>query len=156
MWKRIILWSVTILWAVGIFCFSAQPAKKSAAISGKINAEIIHSLTDNNVSGRDMVTFESKAHNAVRKTAHVGLYLVLGALTFLLYKTYCANTKRGCLIALGASVLYGASDELHQLFVSGRSGQITDVLLDGFGAVIGIFLVVACGRIWKTIIIKKR
>ena len=31
-----------------------------------------------------------------------------------------------------------ASDELHQLFVLGRGGQVEDVVLDGFGALVGI------------------
>jgi VanZ family protein len=32
------------------------------------------------------------------------------------------------------AVLYGASDEIHQLFTPGRHAQFTDVLIDGFGA----------------------
>ena len=32
-------------------------------------------------------------------------------------------------------------DELHQLFVPGRSGQVKDVLIDGCGAVIGALII---------------
>ena len=36
--------------------------------------------------------------------------------------------------------LYAASDELHQRFVSGRSGEIKDVLLDSSGVAFGILI----------------
>ncbi len=155
MWKRIILWIVTLLWACGIFCFSAQPAKKSAEISSKIKTEIVQSLSEHDLSRQDDAVFARNIHYAVRKAAHVALYLVLGMLLFFLSRSYGVPVVRGCLMDFGVSVLYGASDELHQLFVLGRSGQVTDVLLDGFGAFIGILLALACRRMWK-VIIKKR
>lgn len=36
------------------------------------------------------------------------------------------------------AVLYAASDEIHQLFVPGRSGQLSDVILDSAGALAGV------------------
>ena len=35
---------------------------------------------------------------------------------------------------------YAATDEMHQLFVPGRSGQVSDVLLDSAGAIAGLAL----------------
>ena len=46
------------------------------------------------------------------------------------------------LAAAWTGILYAASDEFHQLFVPGRSGQITDVLIDSGGLLAGILLVV--------------
>lgn len=40
-----------------------------------------------------------------------------------------------------------ATDEIHQLFVSGRSGRITDVLIDGCGAVAGTLIILLISRI---------
>lgn len=37
--------------------------------------------------------------------------------------------------------LYAASDEFHQLFVPGRSGRLTDVLIDSAGLLAGILVV---------------
>ena len=36
------------------------------------------------------------------------------------------------------AALYAASDEIHQLFVPGRSGQLSDVILDSAGALEGV------------------
>ena len=41
---------------------------------------------------------------------------------------------------------YAATDELHQVFVPGRSAEFTDVLLDSLGALAGIWLYLAWHR----------
>jgi VanZ family protein len=40
-------------------------------------------------------------------------------------------------------MLYGLSDEWHQLHVPGRDGSLADVLADGAGAVLGATLLAA-------------
>ena len=36
-------------------------------------------------------------------------------------------------------MVYASSDEIHQIFVSGRSGNIKDVIIDTCGSYLGIF-----------------
>ena len=91
MWKRIVLWIVTILWALGIFCFSAQPAKKSAEVSREITKKIVRCLSSDDISEPELATRSVKLHYVVRKTAHFSLYLVLGALLFLLCRWFDAG-----------------------------------------------------------------
>ena len=45
--------------------------------------------------------------------------------------------------------LYAASDEIHQLFVPGRSGQLRDVFLDSAGVAAGILLAWAVGLLYQ-------
>lgn len=42
-------------------------------------------------------------------------------------------------LAVLTSVLYGISDEIHQIFVSERQFSIFDMLADGIGGIIGTF-----------------
>ena len=35
-------------------------------------------------------------------------------------------------------VLYASTDEIHQLFVPGRSGMVRDVFIDSIGGIIGV------------------
>ena len=42
--------------------------------------------------------------------------------------------------------LYSISDEFHQLFISGRSGKITDCIYDTFGSTLGISAVYLINR----------
>ena len=74
----------------------------------------------------------------VRKLAHFTLYFTLGALLVVTLYSYRQPHRRAALLAVGIAALYAASDELHQHFIAGRSGQLSDVLLDTIAASIGI------------------
>ena len=47
--------------------------------------------------------------------------------------------RMGCALAL--SILYGLTDEFHQMFVPGRVADVYDLLADTVGAIIGLFVV---------------
>lgn len=51
------------------------------------------------------------------------------------------HIKRLCASAWAFATIYAATDEIHQLFVSGRTGKPTDVLIDSAGVLFGIFIV---------------
>jgi VanZ family protein len=51
------------------------------------------------------------------------------------------DMKRRFVLALGISIIYAITDEVHQLFVHGRGGQFSDVCIDAGGALIGVLLV---------------
>lgn len=80
----------------------------------------------------------------VRKSAHFTAYLILAVL-------YCNAVRpngiagwKKYVITIAIYVLYAISDEIHQLFIAGRSGQPSDVILDSLGAVsgLGIFMLI--------------
>ena len=60
---------------------------------------------------------------------------------------------RTALYSVGASVLYGLTDEFHQMFVPGRTAAWDDVAADGYGALIGAALVgilYIINKLWPT------
>ena len=63
--------------------------------------------------------------------------------------TFKTNTKTKLLICLLFGLLYAASDEFHQKFVSGRSCEIRDVCIDTLGVLFGNLLVIITGKIIK-------
>ncbi len=69
-----------------------------------------------------------------RKCVHV---MEFGILTFILWKAFGSFnnslTKKTLLCAF-LSILFAFSDELHQFFVVGRYGRISDALIDLIGA----------------------
>ncbi|HEX7039380.1 MAG TPA: VanZ family protein [Trueperaceae bacterium] len=67
------------------------------------------------------------------KVAHAVAFLVLAGLLTL-------ATGRP-LVAAALAVLYGASDEVHQAFVPGRSSDALDLVADTAGAALGAWLV---------------
>lgn len=78
----------------------------------------------------------------VRKSAHAFIYTVLGALFAGGFLTIDKIKKaKRFFVPFLCSALYAASDEIHQLFVLGRSCELRDVIIDSTGAAIGIILV---------------
>ena len=79
----------------------------------------------------------------VRKTAHFTEYAILGSLFFLNLKSWQRSknsTSMNILLSLIFSFLYACTDELHQIFVPGRSAQFRDVLIDTLGASFGTII----------------
>ena len=140
-----------LAWMGVIFCLSAQTAEISSGNSGRV---VVFLLKHFYPSFRTL-SEEAKAELTgnfqffVRKGAHVFLYAVLGILSFLSVLTY-RSVKLGhrALIAGAVCAVYAALDEWHQTIVSGRSGELRDVLIDSIAAVTAILLLwLLCVRI---------
>lgn len=68
----------------------------------------------------------------LRKIAHFVEFAILGGLL------YWATNRRVFSITLTS--LYAATDEMHQAFVSGRNGAVSDWAIDTAGAIVGVFV----------------
>lgn len=83
---------------------------------------------------------------AMRKTAHVIEYAVLAALLWRAtrhqWATVLPTFWKSAAVAFGAAVIHAALDEFHQSFVATRTASPRDVMLDIFGALLGLMI---CG-----------
>ncbi|HEX6040629.1 VanZ family protein [Longimicrobium sp.] len=70
------------------------------------------------------------------KVAHFSAYAILGAL--LAFAT--DRSRLPMALAVGLGVLYGASDEVHQVFVPGRSPDVLDWAADAAGVLTACLL----------------
>jgi len=127
--KRIILFVLVISWMILIFWFSSAGHEVSSGQSERVVQGVRHMT---NISVPEMI---------VRKAAHVFLYFVLGILLTLLVRTYHIRWCSVVLWAVGIACTYAATDETHQLLVGGRSGQVSDVLLDTAAACAGAVII---------------
>lgn len=123
---------------VAIFLLSAQPADDSSLTSSHFAEFFAHVLFHDydSLSSEFQEQAVSGLTFIVRKTAHFSEYALLGFLWYLFLK----NTRNGMLLSLALTFLYAVSDEFHQLFVAGRSGQLRDVMIDTTGGLFGICL----------------
>ncbi|HAX71931.1 MAG TPA: hypothetical protein DCY20_00250 [Firmicutes bacterium] len=78
----------------------------------------------------------------IRKWAHFSIYFCLGSAGLSVF-TYIFNFYKGYLITLYMGVIYAFTDEIHQLFIEGRTGQITDFGID----VLGLFTALTLGLV---------
>jgi LCP family protein required for cell wall assembly len=132
--------AVTILWMLVIFYLSSEGKDVSSDRSGAV-VEAVRTI----VLGipTDVLTF------LTRKAAHIAAYFILGILILSVIRTKVAAVLRAALISIAAVALYAISDEIHQLFVPGRSGEVRDVLIDTIAGALGIGLVYAVLKIRK-------
>ena len=68
----------------------------------------------------------------IRKWAHFGIYFCLGGLSLTIF-TYVFNFYKGYLITLYLGTIFAFTDEIHQLFIEGRTGQMSDFMIDFLG-----------------------
>lgn len=108
---RLRAWLPAVLWAGLIFTFSAMPDLQS---------------------GLPQDFF-------LRKVAHA---VEFGVLTLLVARAFRRAERWGAKRALAGafviSVLYAFSDELHQMFVPGRSAALRDVGVDVLGVIVAL------------------
>lgn len=132
-----------------IFYYSHQEAAESSKLSGGI-IENIFSLIERiftlELPIEERIHWLELLETIIRKAAHMTEYSILAiALSYGFY----VYDKRGISLIVWAEVaaiLYAATDEFHQLFIPGRSGQVTDVLIDGLGAFLGCILFYAISK----------
>lgn len=150
--KRGIFTILVALWMGLIFWFSAQPAVESAKMShsvGRIVGEVL--VPDfGSLSKQEQEKIAEKIDYPIRKAAHAMEYAVLGGLLVLMYGSYGIIGKKGMAYGILTGVAYAMTDEIHQLFVAGRSCQVTDVLIDStgviFGSIIGVLIYICTVR----------
>lgn len=118
---------LVILWMILIFSLSNQVALVSTKQSSFFATIII------NIVG---IKYKVIVNYIVRKLAHFFLYLVLGILVINALRFY--KVKNIILLSIMICMTYACSDEIHQLFVAGRIGDVKDVLIDTVGSIIGI------------------
>ena len=135
--KRKIFLVLSILWMCVIFYMSNQPAAISSAHSGGV----INMISNMPVVGTLMKYLMSIniGEFVVRKGAHMFSYCLLAMLLFM--SVYEKDIKKAIIIAFLGTFLYACSDEFHQLFIPGRSGEFRDVMIDSLGGTIGLILI---------------
>ncbi len=122
-----------------IFIFSCMRGDDSSDTSGAILNALVKIMEG--VSHKDFsANFLGSLHLIIRKLAHVTEYTALGGCAGFFTKTIAPGLKSRSIFALMISVLYAATDEIHQYFVPGRVGTWSDVLIDSIGIVLGILI----------------
>lgn len=151
-YKFIFFLILTIAWLGVIYSFSLEPADVSDDTSfGLISWIVEHFLPF--LEDTMVQLSESQMrfwHNLVRKMAHFTEYAILGTLSML---TGWQIRSKALWHEIAGSILFcmaaASIDETIQLFVDGRAGRVSDVLIDSGGAIVGISTVLLSVRLYK-------
>lgn len=147
--KKGIFTVLIVIWMIFIFSMSSQNSQESSNTSGstiKLVLSTIPKFSEQTQEVQDNIVEELQF--IVRKTAHFTAYMILGILSILIFLQYEKINKK-FQFAFLLCVAYAISDEVHQLFVPGRSGEIRDVMIDSAGSFIGILIVLSFIKLSK-------
>lgn len=147
---EVISWLAVVFWMLFIFRLSSQPAFESNDLSLGITERILKFLGT-------LIRFDiDKLNHIVRKGAHFSAYLILAVLIYNYVSQRKITGWKSVVLVIFLCVLYAISDEVHQLFVEGRSGQLSDVLIDSIGAVTGMGVYKLLKRLFPSILHGKK
>lgn len=156
--KKIILYILIILWMILIFIFSNIDSNNSNKTSMGTIDKIIDKvdeatydtgIRDHHVSNDKKLLLISNLNLPIRKLAHFTEYLILCIL--LIYVLNLSKVKHKYIISIIICILYAFTDEYHQTFINGRTGQFIDVVIDSSGAFIGSLIYLVSNKIWQYI-----
>ena len=136
--RKVIKIILVLLWMVMIFLLAKEEAVKSSKKSDGLIIKSVELFTGKSLSDQEKEKVLKYLVFPVRKCAHLSLYLILGILVISLLREYMVINTKLVLLSLLICFLYACSDEIHQLFVPGRSGEVRDVLIDTLGACLGV------------------
>lgn len=157
--KSIIMIILIIIWCFIIFYASSKTSNESNGKSKELiyntSKEIVKITNFFHITKIDLndekyfQKIVKKLNYPVRKCAHASVYFVLSILFILLLNSFSISLKKAFIITISLCFLYSITDEFHQTFVKGRTGQFSDCVIDTLGAVIG-------SKLTLTIIKRKR
>ncbi|OQB12025.1 MAG: VanZ like family protein [Firmicutes bacterium ADurb.Bin193] len=145
---RITVWGMTVVLMLVIFLFSSQPAEISNNLSKTLTKQVLYIIPGMRLlseAQREYVA--TKANNIVRKSAHFMLYFCLGMIVYfsVMFTIYDKSYMVVLSYAMFFCVCYAVTDEVHQLFVPGRGGQLKDVIIDSSGSLLGSMVIALIG-----------
>lgn len=151
---RVACFTLSLLIMVFIFSMSAQDAETSSNTSGGLIESVIRFFDKGfaELSQIEQEEYVGKFQFIVRKLAHFSVYLALGFTlsagmqTFVKLRVFVRT-----LFAFIIGVLYAILDEIHQIFVPGRSCELRDMLIDSIGILIGSLFIMALFLLIKRI-----
>ena len=159
--KKIVVSSIATIFLIILYCvifsFSEQDGETSSGVSSLISEKCVAFLKALSGKNWSQMMVEGMAvyfENPIRKLAHFCEYALMGILLFwiwypwvglrkhILMQNHKRKAKIPCLLKINILWVFISAcfDEIHQVFIPGRDGNIWDVLLDTAGGAFGLLI----------------
>ena len=132
-----------LMWMGTIFYLSSMNTNESNGRSKVIVSdivEIVGKITHREYNLKEKEALVEKFNKPIRKCAHASVYFVLSILVLNFLLALHSNLEKKYVLVFFMTIficfLFALTDEYHQTFVYGRTGQFSDVLIDTSGALI--------------------
>lgn len=155
--KKIVSIIIVFTWMSIIFGFSNQQGEGSGNTSRKISEVIVRIIdVQDRYSDLEKDKLIEIIEPILRKIAHFTIYAIGGIAIANCVWQFFGKEKITIGISTAIGVIYAISDEIHQLMVNGRSGNVRDVIIDSIGILTGIMAFLLIKRAYNRIISKKK
>lgn len=144
---RILLIAVIICNLLFIWMHSAKVSTESDKTSKKLATNVAKVVVEDYESLPKTVQQKhvNRLNTKLRSFGHFAEFVPLGILLFLLALTLVETADRNILHVFGFCLLFSVAlsalvalgDEVHQIFVKGRTFQLQDILVDTLGSLTG-------------------
>ena len=149
-----ILMILVILGCFMIFKFSGLSGFNSTKQSRGITYNIIKILDGNKLNEIELTRLTKRINPVIRKIAHFSIYMILAIFTYMFIEELNIKSKsekerlrKNILYTCIFCIIYAIFDEIHQIYVPGRTGKVIDVVIDTLGAFMGIAIILLNDKI---------
>lgn len=139
---------IAIICCIIIFSFSAVPATASTKQSKGLTYNVIKLLNGNKLTEKELAKLTKRVNPVIRKIAHFSIYMILAIFTYMFIEELNIKSKsekerlrKNILYTCIFCLIYAIFDEIHQIYVPGRTGKVIDVIIDTLGACMGITII---------------
>lgn len=139
---------IAIICCIIIFSFSAVPATASTKQSKGLTYNVIKLLNGNKLTEKELVKLTKRVNPVIRKIAHFSIYMILAIFTYMFIEELNIKSKsekerlrKNIIYTCIFCIIYAIFDEIHQIYVPGRTGKVIDVIIDTLGACTGITII---------------
>lgn len=149
--KKYLIWTIVfsvIALAINAYiiihsCLDAVQSTEASDGVVEVTEEVINTVAPGTITPDNHESFVSLVRKAF---GHFGLFMVSGFFSSLAFYLAISPFNKQkyyqiIIIALAFGLLMGLITETIQLFVPGRSGEITDVLIDFSGYLLGFLII---------------
>lgn len=158
--KIVLISAALAVWCFTIFNFSAMTSQdsnsKSTGLTEKLISKVLDAtneagITDSHPDDAKLSKAAKLINAPIRKVAHATVYFVLALILLAASRVIFGSKKYllACALTLLFCFIFAMTDEYHQTFVDGRTGQFSDVLIDTAGACVGILLFSSYYLVWR-------
>lgn len=150
--KTILILMIFVTFAL-IFSFSNQNSQKSMSISRRVTEKLTQNIEW--IQKLEKVEKENtllKIETMIRKIAHFSIYFLFGMIMMSLMSIYHMKLRYKILCSFSIGFFYAIFDEIHQMFIPGRTGRALDVLIDSCGIISGIGIILLIQSIVRKLV----
>ena len=137
--KKFIYIVLALVVLSSIYYLSSMNNKETNSLSKGIvykSIELVEHITHKEYDKKSIV---NKLNKPIRKCAHFTLFLILGVCIYLLLNSF--NISNRFIISIVLCFVFAILDETHQIFTSGRTPLLLDILIDSMGSIVGIVII---------------